>query len=73
MDKHAEEGEVIPLFQFLQPIIHRKGLKVVAQANGMKLPQLVTQAQGGLSACETHRLGVLQVGFREAQLHPTVS
>ena len=45
MDKYiAEEGEVIPLFQFVQPIIHRKGLKVVAQANGMVLPQLVTQA-----------------------------
>ena len=45
VDKYiAEEGEVIPLFQFVQPIIHRKGLKVVAQANGMVLPQLVTEA-----------------------------
>jgi len=35
---------VIPLFQYVQPIIHKKGLKVVAQANGMILPQLITQA-----------------------------
>jgi peptide/nickel transport system substrate-binding protein len=40
----AEEGEVIPLFQYVQPIIHKKELKVVAQANGMILPQLVTPA-----------------------------
>ena len=45
VDKYiAEEGEVIPLFQYVQPIIHKKGLKVVAQANGMILPQLVTSA-----------------------------
>ncbi len=45
VDKYiAEEGEVIPLFQYVQPIIHKKGLKVVAQANGMILPQLITQA-----------------------------
>ncbi|MCL8482222.1 MULTISPECIES: ABC transporter substrate-binding protein [Bradyrhizobium] len=44
VDKYiAEEGEVIPLLQYVQPIIHKKGLKVVPQANGMILPQLVTQ------------------------------
>jgi dipeptide transport system substrate-binding protein len=35
---------VIPLFQYVQPIIHKKGLKVVSQANGMVLPQLITSA-----------------------------
>jgi peptide/nickel transport system substrate-binding protein len=41
--KHiAEEGEVIPLLQYVQPIIVRKGLKLVPQANGMLLPQTVT-------------------------------
>ncbi|MFN5523908.1 ABC transporter substrate-binding protein, partial [Bradyrhizobium sp.] len=36
VDKYiAEEGEVIPLLQYVQPIIHKKGLKVVPQANGM--------------------------------------
>ena len=45
VDKYiAEEGEVIPLFQYVQPIIHKKGLKIVAQSNGMILPQLITQA-----------------------------
>ena len=44
VDKYiAEEGEVIPLLQYVQPIIHKKGLNVVPQANGMILPQLVTQ------------------------------
>ncbi|WP_316164948.1 MULTISPECIES: ABC transporter substrate-binding protein [unclassified Bradyrhizobium] len=44
VDKYiAEEGEVIPLLQYVQPIIHKKGLKVVAQASGMILPQLVSQ------------------------------
>src|SRR5437868_1049552 len=45
VDKYiAEEGEVIPLFQYVQPIIHKKGLKIVPQANGMILPQLITSA-----------------------------
>ena len=45
VDKYiAEEGEVIPLFQYVQPIIHKKGLKVMAQSNGMILPQLITPA-----------------------------
>jgi peptide/nickel transport system substrate-binding protein len=45
VDKYiAEEGEVIPLFQYVQPIIHKKELKIVPQANGMILPQLITSA-----------------------------
>lgn len=45
VDKYiAEEGEVIPLFQYVQPIIHKKSLKMVPQANGMILPQLITPA-----------------------------
>jgi peptide/nickel transport system substrate-binding protein len=28
----------------VQPIIYKKGLKVVAQSNGMILPQLITPA-----------------------------
>ena len=45
VDKYiAEEGEVIPLLQYVQPIICKKGLKVVPQANGMILPQLITPA-----------------------------
>jgi peptide/nickel transport system substrate-binding protein len=41
--KHiAEEGEVIPLLQYVQPIIARKGITLVPQANGMLLPQTVT-------------------------------
>src|SRR5260221_13556236 len=42
VDKHiAEEGEVIPLLQYVQPIIARKGLTLVPQASGQLLPQLV--------------------------------
>jgi len=45
VDKYiAEEGEVIPLFQYVQPIIYKKGLTVVAQSNGMILPQLIKPA-----------------------------
>ena len=41
--KHiAEEGEVIPLLQYVQPIIARKGITLIPQASGMLLPQLVT-------------------------------
>jgi peptide/nickel transport system substrate-binding protein len=41
--KHiAEEGEVIPLLQYVQPIIVRKGLTLVPQASGQLLPQTVT-------------------------------
>ena len=43
VDKHiAEEGEVIPLLQYVQPIIVRKGLTLVPQASGQLLPQTVT-------------------------------
>jgi peptide/nickel transport system substrate-binding protein len=38
----AEEGEIIPLFQYVQPIIHKKGLKVIAYASGMVLPQTIS-------------------------------
>jgi peptide/nickel transport system substrate-binding protein len=45
VDKYiADEGEVIPLLQYVQPVIYKQGLKVVQQANGMVLPQLVTPA-----------------------------
>ena len=45
VDKYiAEEGEVIPLFQYVQPIIHKKSVKVTAQSSGMILPQLITPA-----------------------------
>jgi peptide/nickel transport system substrate-binding protein len=41
--KHiAEEGSVIPLLQYVQPIIVRPGLSLVPQASGMLLPQTVT-------------------------------
>ncbi|MEX2318815.1 MAG: ABC transporter substrate-binding protein, partial [Bauldia sp.] len=41
--KHiAEEGAVIPLLQYVQPIIVRSGLSLVPQASGMLLPQTVT-------------------------------
>jgi peptide/nickel transport system substrate-binding protein len=43
--KHiAEEGEVIPLLQYVQPIIARIGISLVPQASGMLLPQTVTGA-----------------------------
>lgn len=45
VDKYiADEGEVIPLLQYVQPILHKKTVKVVPQANGMILPQLITPA-----------------------------
>ena len=45
VDKHiAEEGEVIPLLQYVQPIIARKGLQLTPQGNGMLLPQTITTA-----------------------------
>jgi peptide/nickel transport system substrate-binding protein len=45
VDRHiAEEGEVIPLLQYVQPIIVRKGLQLVPQGNGMLLPQTITSA-----------------------------
>ena len=40
----AEQCEVSPPFQYVQPIMHKKGVKVVPQTNGMILPQLMTLA-----------------------------
>ena len=40
----AEQGLVIPLLQYVQPIIARKSVKIVPQANGMLLPQSMTPA-----------------------------
>jgi peptide/nickel transport system substrate-binding protein len=45
VDKHiAEEGEVIPLLQYVQPILVRKVLQLTPQGNGMLLPQTITSA-----------------------------
>jgi peptide/nickel transport system substrate-binding protein len=33
---------VLPLFQYVQPIVHRASIKVVPQVSGYLLPQLVT-------------------------------
>jgi len=38
----AEEGLVLPLLQYVQPIVHRDGVTVVPQVSGYLLPQLVT-------------------------------
>jgi peptide/nickel transport system substrate-binding protein len=40
----AEEGLVIPLIQYVQPIVYRPGLTVTAHASGALLPQLIGQA-----------------------------
>ncbi|HYM32576.1 MAG TPA: ABC transporter substrate-binding protein [Candidatus Cybelea sp.] len=40
----AEEGYVIPLFQYVQPITYRKGLKVVPHVANYILPQSITPA-----------------------------
>ena len=40
----AEEGAVIPLLQYVQPIVVRPGISLVPQASGMLLPQTVTPA-----------------------------
>jgi peptide/nickel transport system substrate-binding protein len=37
----AQEGLVLPLLQYVEPIICRKGLKVTAQINDMVLPQRI--------------------------------
>jgi dipeptide transport system substrate-binding protein len=37
----AEQGYVIPLFQYVQPIIYRKGLKVVPHQASYVLPQAI--------------------------------
>jgi peptide/nickel transport system substrate-binding protein len=38
----AEEGYVIPLFQYVQPIVYRKGLKVTPYVAGFLLPQAIS-------------------------------
>jgi peptide/nickel transport system substrate-binding protein len=38
----AEEGLVLPLLQYVQPIVHSAKVKVVPQVSGYLLPQLVT-------------------------------
>ncbi|MEW5423405.1 ABC transporter substrate-binding protein [Amorphus sp. 3PC139-8] len=38
----ADKGAVIPLLQFVQPIVHTDKVAVVPQANGMLLPQKMT-------------------------------
>ena len=38
----AEEGLVLPLLQYVQPIVHSDKVKVVPQVSGYLLPQLVT-------------------------------
>jgi peptide/nickel transport system substrate-binding protein len=40
----AENALVIPLFQYVQPIIHAAGVKVVPHASGALLPHLMTRA-----------------------------
>lgn len=40
----AENAEVIPLLQFVQPIVHASGVKVVAHRSGALLPHLMTPA-----------------------------
>jgi len=40
----AEEGLVLPLLQFAQPIVHRDGLVVTTQKSGALLPHLIRRA-----------------------------
>jgi peptide/nickel transport system substrate-binding protein len=45
VDKYiAEEGYVIPLLQYVQPILYKKELKVVPEISGALEPALVTKA-----------------------------
>lgn len=45
VDAHiAEEGLVIPLIQYVQPIVHRDGLTVTPHASGALLPHLIRRA-----------------------------
>jgi peptide/nickel transport system substrate-binding protein len=45
VDRHiAEQAEVIPLLQFVQPIIHAAGVKVTPHRSGALLPHLMTRA-----------------------------
>ncbi len=40
----ADEGLVIPLLQYAQPIVHREGLKVTPHKSGALLPHLIKRA-----------------------------
>lgn len=45
VDRHiAEHAYVLPLMQYVQPILHDARVKVVAHASGALLPQLMTRA-----------------------------
>jgi peptide/nickel transport system substrate-binding protein len=45
VDRHiAEKAEVIPLLQFVQPIVHAAGVKVTPHRSGALLPHLMTRA-----------------------------
>ena len=45
VDRHiAEQAEVIPLLQFVQPIVHAAGVKVTPHRSGALLPHLMTRA-----------------------------
>jgi peptide/nickel transport system substrate-binding protein len=45
VDRHiAENALVLPLFQYVQPILHVPGVKVVPHASGALLPHLMTRA-----------------------------
>ncbi|MEP3275573.1 MAG: ABC transporter substrate-binding protein [Stappiaceae bacterium] len=44
VDRHvAENAEVIPLLQYVQPILHAPGVKVTPHASGALLPHLMTR------------------------------
>jgi peptide/nickel transport system substrate-binding protein len=42
--KIAEDALVLPLFQYVQPILHAPGVKVVPHASGALLPHLMTRS-----------------------------
>ena len=45
VDRHiAENAEVIPLLQYVQPILHAAGVKVTPHRSGALLPHLMTRA-----------------------------
>lgn len=45
VDRHiAEHAYVLPLLQYVQPIVHASGVKVVPHASGALLPHLMTRA-----------------------------
>mgnify|MGYP007079536610 CR=1 FL=1 len=45
VDRHiAENAEVIPLLQYVQPILHVSGVNVVPHRSGALLPHLMTRA-----------------------------